>query len=95
MLDEALLQGHNEFVTRALTFMTGLTPAVVNKVIAAQSAKGVTALAWKAGLGMRFGIKLQTRLARIAPKDVLNAKNGTDYPMTPKEMEWMIDFFSE
>lgn len=95
MLDEALLQGHTEFVTRALTLMTGLTPAVVNKVIAAQSAKGVTALAWKAGLGMRFGIKLQTRLARIAPKDVLNAKNGTDYPMTPKEMEWMIDFFSE
>ena len=95
MLDEALMQGHTEFVTRALILMTGLTPVVVNKTIAAQSAKGVTALAWKAGLGMRFGIKLQTRLARIAPKDVLNAKNGTDYPMTPKEMEWMIDFFSD
>lgn len=93
-IDEALMQGNDEFVTRALALLGGLAPAVVSRAIAAQSAKGMTALAWKAGLGMRFGVKLQVRLARIAPRDVLNAKNGTDYPMTPDEMNWMIGFFN-
>ena len=95
VLDEALLQGHLNFVIQALAIMAGLVPTVVGRVIKAQSAKGMTAVAWKAGLGMRFGIKLQTRLACITPKDVLNAKNGTDYPLTPIEMDWMIKFFSE
>ena len=93
ILDEALLQGHSEFVTRALMHMSGIELTVINRIVAAKSAKGVTALAWKAGLGMRLGIKLQGRLARIAPKDLLNAKNIVDFPMTPEEMNWMIDFF--
>jgi hypothetical protein len=88
------MQGNDEFVMQALALLGGLAPAVVSRAIAAQSAKGMTALAWKAGLGMRFGVKLQVRLARIAPRDVLNAKNGTDYPMTPDEMNWMIGFFN-
>jgi uncharacterized protein (DUF2336 family) len=94
-IDEALMQGNSEFATLSLALLSGLAPAVISRMVAAQSAKGITALAWKAGLGMRFGIKLQTRLARIAPSDVLNAKNGSDYPLTPKEMDWMINFFSE
>jgi len=92
-IDEALLHGHDEFVMRALMHLAGVELSLVNRVIAAKSAKGVTALAWKAGLGMRLGIKLQVRLARIAPKDLLNPKNIVDYPMTPDEMDWMINFF--
>lgn len=93
MLDDALLQGHDEFVTRALMHLSGIELSIINRIIAAKSAKGVTAVAWKAGLGMRLGLKIQVRLARIAPKDLLNAKNIVDYPMTPEEMNWMIDFF--
>lgn len=95
MLDEALLQGHGEFVMRALAHMSGIELTVINRIVSAKSAKGVTALAWKAGLGMRLGIKLQVRLAHIASKDLLNAKNIVDFPMTPEEMNWMIDFFKK
>lgn len=94
-IDEALGLGSEEFVALALALKAGVPLTVVSRVIAAHSAKGITALAWKAGLGMRFAIKLQTRVARVTPADVLNAKDGTDYPLTPDEMTWLINFFSE
>lgn len=94
-IDEALGAGSEEFVALALALKAGVPLTMVSRVIAAHSAKGITALAWKAGLGMRFAIKLQTRVARVTPADVLNAKDGTDYPLTPDEMTWLINFFSE
>ena len=94
-LDEALSLGNTEFLTLALAYKAGVARTVVGRIVAAHSAKGMTALAWKAGLSMRFAIKLQSRLAGVAPRDVLAAKNGTDYPLTPDEMNWLLSFFSE
>jgi hypothetical protein len=73
----------------------GVPLTVVSRVIAAHSATGMTALAWKAGLGMRFAIKLQTRLARVTPAEVLNAKDGKDYPLPVDEMNKLISFFGD
>lgn len=92
---EALALGNEEFVVRALALKAGVAPTLVNRVIAAHSAKGITALAWKSGLTARFSVKLQTRLARIAPNEVLNAKNGVDYPLAAEEMNKLLRFFSE
>jgi uncharacterized protein (DUF2336 family) len=94
-IDAALGLGNEEFVALALALKASVPLTMVSRVIAAHSAKGITALAWKAGLGMRFAIKLQTRVARVTPADVLNAKDGTDYPLTADEMNWLINFFSE
>lgn len=94
-LDEALSLGNNEFLTLALAYKAGVVRTVVGRIVAAHSAKGMTALAWKAGLTMRFAIKLQSRLAGVAPSEVLAAKYGTDYPLTPDEMNWLLSFFSE
>lgn len=92
---EALSLGNQEFVVRALALKAGVAPTLVSRVIAARSAKGITALAWKAGLSMRFAIKLQIRIAHVAAGDALNAKDGTDYPMSAEEMERLIRSFSE
>lgn len=92
---EALALGNEEFVVRALALKAGVAPTLVSRVIAAHSAKGITALAWKSGLTARFSVKLQTRLARIAPNEVLNAKNGVDYPLAAEEMNKLLRFFSE
>jgi uncharacterized protein (DUF2336 family) len=94
-IDEALSLGSEEFVALALALRASVPLTMVSRVIAAHSAKGITALAWKAGLGMRFAVKLQMRVARVAPADVINAKDGTDYPLKPDEMNWLINFFSE
>ena len=43
---------------------------------------------------MRTAIQVQLRVARVAPMDVLNAKDGTDYPMNEEELKWHADLFS-
>ncbi len=39
-------------------------------------------------------IQVQLKIARVPPMDVLNAKEGTDYPLTPEELQWCADMFS-
>jgi hypothetical protein len=92
---EALAMENEEFVTRALAFRAGVAPTLVSRVVAARSAKGITALAWKAGLSMEFAATLQARLAHIASADVLTAKDGAEFPLTPDEMNQLIRSFGE
>lgn len=90
---DALGKGDRVFVTAALAALAGVPVEVVQKAVSLESAKGLTALAWKAGLGMRAAVQLQLRLAHIGPDGVLRPRNGTDYPMTPEDMRWQIEFF--
>ncbi|MDH3911202.1 MAG: DUF2336 domain-containing protein [Rhodospirillales bacterium] len=95
--DEALLQalarGDRALVREALVLRTGMDEATVDRILGAGSAKGVTALAWKAGLAMRVATQLQLRMGGISPSDVLHARGGVDYPLTPDEMDWQLGFF--
>ncbi len=93
-ISNAAEAGDRAFVLLALVQLSGLPTTVVNKIIEARSPKGVTSLAWKAGLSMRTAIRLQLRLAVIAPQSVMNARNGVDFPMTEADMEWQIGYFS-
>lgn len=87
-------KGDHDFVTKALALKAGLPAAVVKRVISLQGAKSITALVWQAGLGMRTAIQVQLRVARVPPMDVLNAKDGTDYPLTEEELKWHADLFA-
>jgi uncharacterized protein (DUF2336 family) len=82
-----------DFLIAALSLRSRLPPAVVNKILVSHSAKGLTALAWKAGFTMRLSTQLQLRQARLPPRARLNPGSGGTYPLTPAEMEWQIDFF--
>lgn len=98
-IDDDLVQayidkGDHDFVTKALALKAGLPAAVVERVISLQGAKSITALVWQAGLGMRTAIQVQLRVARVPPMDVLNAKDGTDYPLTEEELAWHADLFA-
>lgn len=92
-VSNALKERNTEFVTEALALKAAVSAQMIDKVVSAQSAKGITALAWKAGFSMRFAVKLQTGLARVGPRDIINAKNGIEYPLSEDEMEWLIEFF--
>lgn len=89
----ALGAGDRAFVLKALSLLAGLPPEVVSKAVSMGSAKGVTAIAWQAGLGMRTAVQLQLRLARVPPPKVLQARDGTDYPLSENEMRWQVEFF--
>ena len=85
-MEQAILTSRADFILEALTLRSELDPEVVRKIMKSASPKAVTALAWKANLSMRTAIQLQSRAAHIPPKKMLNARHGTDYPLTPQEM---------
>jgi hypothetical protein len=81
-----------DFVIAALSLKAHLAPAIVQKILASHSAKGMTALAWKAGCTMRLALQIQTRVGRLPPKARLSGGTGA-WPMSPDEMSWQIEFF--
>jgi len=92
ILSEAIAERRNALVTQGLALLTGSSVEVVDRILSARSAKGVTALCWKAGCGMRFAIEVQQKLGRILPAQTLQARNGTDYPLSEEELDWQWQF---
>jgi uncharacterized protein (DUF2336 family) len=90
---DALNRGERGFVTEALALMGEIPLFVVSKTVAMNSAKGMTAVAWKAGLTMESAVELQLRLARVQPSKVLQPKAGRGFPMSDEDMMWQINFF--
>lgn len=95
-LDEAAVlgAGHDRgFVRAALAVLSELPVEVIDRVLAAHSPKGVTALAWKSGFGMRAAHKLQLQLGQIAPGSALKPREDGGYPLSAEAMQWQLDFF--
>ncbi len=93
-LAAAIASGDNAFVRHALVLMSELPAEMVSEMLNASSGKAVTALAWKAGLSMRTAMALQSGIGRVQPKSMVNARDGTDYPMPEEDLRWYIEFFS-
>ncbi len=92
-MSAAITGGKQEAVAAALARDAKLPAAPVSRILAAKSSKAVTALAWRAKLSMRQALQLQLRIAHIPPTSALNPRGGTDYPLTPAEMEWQLGRF--
>lgn len=90
---DALGKGDRAFAAAGLAALARVPLEAVQQAVSMESTKGLTAFAWKAGLKMRTAVELQLRLARIAPSEVLRAKEGTDYPMSQEDMRWQLEFF--
>ena len=89
----AIARGDQGGVTAALARDAKLDAAKVERILRSQSAKGVMALAWKAGLPVRLAVQLQLRIAGISPRGALNPREGVLYPLGDQEMDWQIEFF--
>ena len=92
-MSAAIANGKQEAVAAALARDAQLPAATVSSILASKSSKAVTALAWRAKLSMRQALQLQLRIAHIPPTSALNPRGGTDYPLTPSEMEWQLGLF--
>ncbi len=95
LLSQALAGGESGFTRAALAVLSGLDLSIVERIQNSHSPRAITALVWKAGLSMRFARQVQLQLARISPLRALNPRNGTDFPMTDKELRWQISFFAD
>jgi hypothetical protein len=65
---------------------SGIKTAAVRRILDSQSPRSMTALCWKAGFSMRFAMEVQRTLGGIAPGELLHARYGIDYPLTPEQM---------
>ena len=90
-VDTALSGGDHALVVAALSLLSGLPMEVVDKTIVNQSAKGIVAIVWKAGLSMALAVELQTKMLHLPSARILRSGVG-GYPLSPSEMSWQIEF---
>lgn len=93
-VDAALSGGDHAFVTAALAVRAGVPFGTVRKAITNQSAKGIIAVCWKAGLSVSLCDQLQAKLLRLPANRLLPAHHGV-FPLTAEEMEWQLEFLGE
>jgi uncharacterized protein (DUF2336 family) len=91
----ALAAGERSFVTAALALRAGVSPRIAERMVLGKSAKGLVALAWKGKFPMRFALEVQQRLALIPHSALIYARDGVDYPLSPKEMNWHLGLFTD
>ncbi len=92
-IDDAIFRGDRGFVVHGLALLAGVADSIVESILNAHSARGVVAIVWKAGLGMRLAMKVQLQIAQIAPASVIKARDGVDFPLTEQELTWQLEFF--
>lgn len=92
-IGDALSWGETEFVRTALALMASVSKAAVETILSSRDARGITSLCWRAGLSMRCAMQVQLRGASLTPRQILNARRGTDYPMFPNEMSRTLELY--
>ena len=94
MLTDALGMRDYDFVIGALAHLVKSDFISVKKIIDMHAPKPIVALSWKAGLSMRFALRLQKTVGEVQPKEMLYPKGGSDYPLTDDEVQWQLDFLN-
>lgn len=96
-LDEEIIADHlalrdRDFVYAALSYKINVPVPKMQKAFSLKKAQIVCAVCWKAGLSMRFAFRVQQELVGISHKDLIVPKDGTDYPLSEKDMRWHLEF---
>jgi uncharacterized protein (DUF2336 family) len=92
-VEDAALNGQRETVILALAELGRVPVANVRRILASGRAKPLVALAWYAGLSMRIAFKLQTFVMKLPANELLPARGGLEFPLTPEEMGWQLSCF--
>ena len=95
LVASAIEEVDRDFVQHALALRAELSPEVVERVLSSRNAKAVVALAWRAKFSMRLAMRLESKIARIPPPQMLNARNGSDYPLSEHELKKQVEFFAD
>ncbi|KAF0224090.1 MAG: hypothetical protein FD176_1488 [Rhodospirillaceae bacterium] len=92
-IDTALAGNDPNFVICALAVLAEMPVSVVRKTVTTQSAKGIIAITWKAGLSVTLAEQLQTKLLRLPAPRILRGRDGV-FPLTGDEMIWQLEFLA-
>jgi uncharacterized protein (DUF2336 family) len=92
---EAVKDRKSAFVTKALSLLSGYQLKTTESMLGSRNGKVVFSLCWKADLSMRLAFDIQTKIAKVSRKGIVNARNGIEFPFTDEEMDWQLSFYSE
>ena len=100
MLDDKFIvkqidKNRRDMLIACLSIMADLQVETIRKILFSKSGRAITALSWKAGLRMLTGYEIQTKVSLVPKAQLINAKNGKDYPMSEDELIWHLSYFSE
>jgi len=87
MVQEAIGRNDRNFVLQALIQNGRIPLSVIQKAFESRNGRLITALVWRAKFTMRTAVMIQRDLARVPPRMMLNARHGTDYPLSRAELE--------
>ncbi len=91
----ALLNGSDTYAIALIAGLANITPFAVMAAVHASSPKGILAMAWKAGLSAEFGQRMQLKLGRISPDDLIGPLADGGYALGEDEMEWQVEMFCD
>ncbi len=75
-----------------LAALSKINQNVIHTIFDSRSAKSIVALCWKADLSMRLALQLQKEMGQIRHKDLIFPREGSDYPLSPDELQWQLEF---
>lgn len=88
---DAIKKGQRDVVIHAVSLMADIYLDDIRDMIRVRNARRLTAAVWRAGLAMRTAFRIQKDVALIAPKDLINARDGFDYPLSEAQMDGLLD----
>lgn len=92
VLNDALSMRDREFVIAGIAAKLNVSPLRIEKIIAMKASKPIVAMCWKAGVSMRFALRLQQDIAKIPHTELVYPRGGTDYPLSEADIKWQLEF---
>jgi uncharacterized protein (DUF2336 family) len=89
---DALSMKDRDFVILGLACLAKTNRKNIEQIFAMRAAKPIVAVCWKAGLSMRFALRLQQEIAQIPHKELVYPRGGTDYPLSEADLKWQLEF---
>lgn len=89
---DALSMKDRDFVILGLACLAKTNRKNIEQIFAMRAAKPIVAICWKAGLSMRFALRLQQEIAQIPHKELVYPRGGTDYPLSEADLKWQLEF---
>ncbi|NHO33486.1 hypothetical protein [Acetobacter fallax] len=78
-----------------LARLPGCAPQLAREAVNGRNARAITALGWKLGLPASLTSAIQIHLALIPPSRAILPLADGDYALTPREMNWQLDFLRD
>lgn len=89
---DALSMRDKSFVSAGLAVLLKTNQANIDKIFAMGAAKPIVSICWKAGLSMRFALRLQQDMAKVPHTELIYPRGGTDYPLSEADLKWQLEF---